>query len=67
MLITDGNLEVMDEGIEYIVRAEKSLLDGLDSTRLLQLHWHSNQGQSQNGRMVHQSTWQGLQTSSEYW
>ena len=28
VLITDGNLEVVDEGIEYIVHAEKSLLDG---------------------------------------
>lgn len=28
VLITDGNLEVVDEGVEYIVHAEKSVLDG---------------------------------------
>ncbi|TEB38423.1 ribonuclease H-like protein [Coprinellus micaceus] len=36
VLITDGNLEVVDEGVEYIVHAEKSVLDGMDE-------WCTNQ------------------------
>ncbi|KAF6760234.1 oligoribonuclease [Ephemerocybe angulata] len=36
VLITNGDLELMDEGIEFIVRAEKSLLDGMDE-------WCTNQ------------------------
>ncbi|KAG2015607.1 oligoribonuclease [Coprinopsis cinerea AmutBmut pab1-1] len=30
VLITNGNLELVDDGIQYIIRAEKSLLDGMD-------------------------------------
>ncbi|KAK0460931.1 ribonuclease H-like domain-containing protein [Desarmillaria tabescens] len=30
VLITDGNLQIVDEGIDYVVRTEKSLLDGMD-------------------------------------
>ncbi|TFK85132.1 oligoribonuclease [Polyporus arcularius HHB13444] len=30
VLITDGNLEVVDKGISYIIRTEKELLDGMD-------------------------------------
>ncbi|THU78921.1 ribonuclease H-like protein [Dendrothele bispora CBS 962.96] len=31
VLITDGDLNIVDEGIEYIVKTEKTLLDGMDS------------------------------------
>lgn len=30
VLITDGNLQVVDEGIDYVVRTEKSILTGMD-------------------------------------
>ncbi|TFL07181.1 ribonuclease H-like domain-containing protein [Pterulicium gracile] len=30
VIITDGNLDPVDEGLEYIVRTEKSALDGMD-------------------------------------
>ncbi|KAK0195752.1 ribonuclease H-like domain-containing protein [Armillaria mellea] len=30
VLITDGNLQIVDEGIDYVVRTEKSILDGMD-------------------------------------
>ncbi|EGO00686.1 hypothetical protein SERLA73DRAFT_133671 [Serpula lacrymans var. lacrymans S7.3] len=30
VLITDGNLELVDEGIQLVVRTEKSILDGMD-------------------------------------
>ena len=29
MLITNGNLEIVDPGIEYVIRTDKKLLDGL--------------------------------------
>lgn len=30
VLVTDGNLQIVDEGIDYVVRTEKSILDGMD-------------------------------------
>ncbi|OBZ69957.1 Oligoribonuclease [Grifola frondosa] len=30
VLITNGNLELVDEGIQYIIRTEKEALDGMD-------------------------------------
>ncbi|KAI0079294.1 ribonuclease H-like protein [Panus rudis PR-1116 ss-1] len=36
VLITDGNLELVDEGIEFVIRTEKPLLDGMDE-------WCTNQ------------------------
>ncbi|PCH35639.1 ribonuclease H-like protein [Wolfiporia cocos MD-104 SS10] len=30
VLITDGNLELVDEGIEFVIHADKKLLDGMD-------------------------------------
>ncbi|KAF9470003.1 ribonuclease H-like domain-containing protein [Collybia nuda] len=30
VLITDGNLEIVDRGIRFVVRTEKKLLDGMD-------------------------------------
>jgi oligoribonuclease len=29
VLITNGNLEIVDSGIEYVIRTDKKLLDGL--------------------------------------
>ncbi|KAJ3575059.1 hypothetical protein NP233_g1350 [Leucocoprinus birnbaumii] len=40
VLITNGNLELVDEGIQYIIKTEKEVLDGMDE-------WCTNQhGQS---------------------
>ncbi|TRM69121.1 ribonuclease H-like domain-containing protein [Schizophyllum amplum] len=36
VLITNGNLDIVDEGIEFVVRTEKSILDGMDE-------WCTNQ------------------------
>ncbi|KAL1723710.1 ribonuclease H-like domain-containing protein [Schizophyllum commune] len=36
VLITNGNLEIVDEGVEYIIRADKAVLDGMDE-------WCTNQ------------------------
>ncbi|KAL1745028.1 ribonuclease H-like domain-containing protein [Schizophyllum fasciatum] len=30
VLITNGNLDIVDEGIEFVIRTEKALLDGMD-------------------------------------
>ncbi|PPQ62924.1 hypothetical protein CVT24_006164 [Panaeolus cyanescens] len=30
VLITNGNLDIVDSGIEYVIRTEKELLDGMD-------------------------------------
>ena len=29
MLITNGNLDIVDSGIEYVIRTDKKLLNGL--------------------------------------
>ncbi|KAF8806529.1 ribonuclease H-like protein [Phlegmacium glaucopus] len=31
VLITNGNLEIVDPGIEYVIRVDKEVLDGMDS------------------------------------
>ncbi|KII95701.1 hypothetical protein PLICRDRAFT_34642 [Plicaturopsis crispa FD-325 SS-3] len=36
VLITNGNLELVDEGIEFVIRTDKSALDGMDQ-------WCTNQ------------------------
>ena len=30
MLITNGNLELVDDGIEFVIRVDKASLDGWD-------------------------------------
>ena len=30
VIITDGNLVAVDEGINFVIKTEKSLLDGMD-------------------------------------
>lgn len=61
VLITDGNLEVVDEGVEYIVHAEKSILDGSALDLHLGFASRSDRGQ-QDGRVVHDPAWEGMST-----
>lgn len=34
VLITNGNLELVDEGVEYVIRLDKKYLDGFVSTHV---------------------------------
>jgi oligoribonuclease len=36
VIITNGNLEVVDDGIEFVIRAEKAVLDKFDCTITVQ-------------------------------
>ncbi|KAF7982280.1 hypothetical protein HWV62_29537 [Athelia sp. TMB] len=45
VLITNGDLELVDEGIEYVIRTEKKYLDGMDE-------WCTNQHRSVNGGCI---------------
>lgn len=58
VIITDGRLNPVDEGIEYVIRTPKSVLDA-SVPNSVQIHWSiSLKHGTQDGRMVYRATWE---------
>ena len=60
VLITNGELELVDEGICYVIRTEKEVLDQYVTICLRRgIVRKPEVGGTQDGRLVHQDTWTG--------